>query len=86
MKDFYISVLGLELVSESKRNIFLKAGKSMLLIFNPEITINYHGSIFPIHGAITPPPMIHFALEIEEEHYEYYKGLLMQTISKLKRN
>jgi catechol-2,3-dioxygenase len=85
MNDFYISVLGLELVSESKRNIFLKAGKSMLLIFNPEITINYHGSIFPIHGAITPPAMIHFALEIEE-HYEYYKGLLMQTISKLKRN
>jgi catechol-2,3-dioxygenase len=79
MKDFYISVLGLQLVSESKRNIFLKAGKSMLLIFNPEITISYHDSIFPIHGAITPPAMIHFALEIEKEHYEYYKEVLMQN-------
>jgi catechol-2,3-dioxygenase len=37
MKDFYTKALGLELISEEKeRHVFLKAGKSMLLIFNPE--------------------------------------------------
>jgi catechol 2,3-dioxygenase-like lactoylglutathione lyase family enzyme len=37
MKDFYIKNLGLEFISEEKgRHVFLKAGKSMLLIFNPE--------------------------------------------------
>ena len=40
LKDFYVNCLGLELVSEEKqRSIFLKVGKSMLLIFNPEKTL-----------------------------------------------
>ena len=39
MKDFYVNRLGLDLVSEEEgRHVFLKAGKSMLLIFNPENT------------------------------------------------
>jgi catechol-2,3-dioxygenase len=41
MKDFYIDILGLDLVSEEKnRHVFLKAGKSMLLIFNHNNTLN----------------------------------------------
>ena len=37
MKDFYMNKLGLDFVSEENgRHVFLKAGKSMLLIFNPE--------------------------------------------------
>jgi catechol-2,3-dioxygenase len=38
MKDFYVNKIGLKFISEEKgRHVFLKAGKSMLLIFNPEI-------------------------------------------------
>ena len=71
MKDFYVSTLGLRLVEESERSVFLKAGKSMLLIFNPELTKTEGDNMFPIHGAITPPAMVHFALEIEKKDYEY---------------
>jgi catechol-2,3-dioxygenase len=77
MKDFYINKLGLDFVSEENgRHVFLKAGKSMLLIFNPESTLNDSDSIFPIHGAITPPSIVHFALEINRGDYEKWKDLL----------
>ena len=77
MKDFYINKLGLDFVSEENgRHVFLKAGKSMLLIFNPESTLSDSDSIFPIHGAITPPSIIHFALEINIGDYEKWKDLL----------
>ncbi len=77
MKDFYINKLGLDFVSEENgRHVFLKAGKSMLLIFNPESTLNDSISIFPIHGAITPPSIVHFALEINTADYEKWKDLL----------
>jgi catechol-2,3-dioxygenase len=83
MKNFYITYLGLDLVSEEKgRHVFLKAGKSMLLIFNPENTLNNSNSIFPIHGAITPPSILHFVFEIKKEDYENWKNLLqMKKIS-----
>lgn len=83
MKRFYINYLGLDLVSEEKgRHVFLKAGKSMLLIFNPEKTLNNSNSIFPKHGAITPPSILHFAFEIKKEDYENWKNLLqMKKIS-----
>jgi catechol-2,3-dioxygenase len=45
MKDFYISILGLEFVSEEMgRHVFLKAGQSMLLIFNPNKTLTNNNS------------------------------------------
>jgi len=77
MKDFYINKLGLDFVSEENgRHVFLKAGKSMLLIFNPKSTLSDSDSIFPIHGAITPPSIVHFALEINTADYEKWKDLL----------
>ena len=80
MKNFYINYLGLEFVSEEKgRSIFLKAGKSMLLIFNPLNTLNHIKKLFPIHGAITPPSIIHFALEIQKEDYEKWKDTLQNN-------
>jgi catechol-2,3-dioxygenase len=80
MKDFYTNALGLELISEEKeRHVFLKAGKSMLLIFNPENTRAEGNSKFPVHGATTPPACIHFALEIEKEDYKDSKNALMQN-------
>jgi catechol 2,3-dioxygenase-like lactoylglutathione lyase family enzyme len=79
-KDFYMNRLGLDLVSEEEgRHVFLKAGKSMLLIFNPENTRISINSIFPVHGAITPPSSIHFALEIEQVDYEATKNVLIQN-------
>jgi hypothetical protein len=67
MKNFYVNRLGLDLVSEEKgRHVFLKAGKSMLLIFNPENTRNSTNNIFPAHDAVTPPSSIHFALETRQ--------------------
>lgn len=78
MKDFYVNKIGLEFVSEEKgRHVFLRAGKSMLLIFNPDNTKNEEeNSKFPTHGAITPPACIHFALEIEKEDYDSSKKML----------
>jgi catechol-2,3-dioxygenase len=80
MKDFYVNKVGLKFISEEKgRHVFLKAGKSMLLIFNPENTRIKGDSRFPIHGAITPPACIHLALEIEKNGYDNSKNMLMQN-------
>ena len=86
MKNFYINYLGLEFVSEEKgRSVFLKAGKSMLLIFNPLNTLNHIKKLFPIHGAITPPSIIHFALEIQKEDYEKWKDTLQNNKIKIEK-
>jgi catechol 2,3-dioxygenase-like lactoylglutathione lyase family enzyme len=99
LKDFYVDGLGLELVSEEKhRSIFLKVGKSMLLIFNPEKTLmaeqykedkenrkRFDIEIFPPHGAITPPSIIHFALEIDKSDYDNSKKVLMANNIKIEK-
>ena len=88
MKRFYINILGLEFVSEEKdRYVFLKAGKNMLLIFNPIKTLdtNKDDSKFPIHGAFTPPSIIHFALEIDKENYNSAKYTLNENNVKIER-
>ncbi len=80
LKDFYINKIGLQFVSEEQgRHVFLKAGKNMLLIFNPDNTANKNQSIFPPHGALTPPASIHFALEIENDDYENARNLLIEN-------
>jgi catechol 2,3-dioxygenase-like lactoylglutathione lyase family enzyme len=80
MKDFYVNKIGLKFISEEKgRHVFLKAGKSMLLIFNPENTRIKGNGRFPTHGAITPPACIHLALEIEKNGYDNSKNMLMQN-------
>jgi catechol 2,3-dioxygenase-like lactoylglutathione lyase family enzyme len=80
MKDFYVNRLGLDLISEEEgRHVFLKAGKSMLLIFNPENTRLAANSNFPVHGTITPPSSIHFALEIGQIDYEAAKTVLIRN-------
>jgi hypothetical protein len=51
LKDLYINKIGLQFVfEEHDRHVFLKAGKNMLLIFNPDNTANKNQSIFPPHG------------------------------------
>jgi catechol-2,3-dioxygenase len=77
MKNFYAGILGLSVIQEERdKLIFLKAGKSMLLIFNPAITRTNNGNL-PAHGAVSPPSSLHFALEIEEEEYDASKQLLI---------
>jgi catechol-2,3-dioxygenase len=82
MKKFYVDILGLLPIEEERdKLIFLKAGKSMLLIFNPTRTSVDNNSL-PTHGAMTPPSSIHFAMEIKEEDYQDWKELLvMNSIS-----
>jgi catechol-2,3-dioxygenase len=79
MKKFYVDILGLSLVEEEKdKLIFLKAGKSMLLVFNPNKT-SIDNDKLPTHGAATPPASIHFAMEIEESDYQRWKELLTKN-------
>jgi catechol-2,3-dioxygenase len=93
MKDFYINILGLEFVSEEEdRHVFLKAGQSMLLIFNPNKTLannnisNRSSSTqLPIHGAFAPPSIIHFALEIEKQNYDNAKYILNEKNIKIEK-
>lgn len=75
--------MGLEFVSEQVgRHVFMKTQKNMLLLFNPEVTRMEKETI---HGAITPPSMIHVALEIEDTEYENAKQLLSKKNIQLKR-
>ncbi len=76
MKKFYVGFLGLTLVQGEKgKLVFLRAGKSMLLIFNPARTGTKNDKL-PTHGAQTPPACIHFAIKIEEHDYQHWKELL----------
>ena len=80
MKNFYVDKIGLAFISEEKgRHVFIMAGKSMLLIFNPENTRIEGSGRFPVHGATTPPACIHLALEIEKDVYEDSKNILIQN-------
>ncbi len=94
MKNFYINTLGLEFVSEEKdRHVFLKAGQSMLLIFNPNKTLatndvgngNSNVTQLPTHGAFAPPSIIHFALEIEKQNYDKAKHMLNEKDIKIEK-
>lgn len=79
MKNFYAEVLGMPIVQEEDgKLIFLQAGKSMLLIFNPEKTAVDNEKL-PTHGAPTPPSSIHFALEIVGADYDRWKEHLMKN-------
>ncbi len=76
MKKFYVGILGLSVIQEEEdKLIFLKAGKTVLLIFNPLHT-GINNDKLPTHGAMTPPSSIHFAMEIEEQEYQPCKDLL----------
>jgi catechol-2,3-dioxygenase len=89
MKNFYIDILGLEFVSEEKDvYVFLKAGQSMLLIFNPNKAFVRNGSNstdLPPHGAFAPPSIIHFALEIKKENYDNAKHMLNEKNTKIEK-
>lgn len=71
-RSFYEGVLGLKVVqSEPGRHVFLNAGKSMLLLFRAERTLEE--TKLPPHGAAGSQ---HFALQVEEKDYENWKQRL----------
>ena len=79
MKKFYVGIMGLSVIQEEENKlIFLKAGKSMLLIFDP-LRTSINNDKLPTHGAMTPPSSIHFAMEIEEQEYQPCKDLLARN-------
>ena len=79
MKKFYVDILGLLPIEEERdKLIFLKAGKSMLLIFNPAKT-SIDNNRLPTHGAMSPPSSVHFAMEIKEQDYQDWKKLLSEN-------
>jgi catechol-2,3-dioxygenase len=79
MKKFYVGILGLSVIQEEEdKLIFLKAGKSMLLIFDPLRTGSDNDKL-PTHGAMTPPSSIHFAMEIEEQEYQPCREFLARN-------
>jgi catechol-2,3-dioxygenase len=78
MKKFYVGILGLSVIHEEEKLIFLKAGKSVLLIFDP-LRTSINNDKLPTHGAMTPPSSIHFAMEIEEQEYLPCKELLVRN-------
>jgi catechol-2,3-dioxygenase len=79
MKNFYVNVLGLQPVQEEAgKFVFLKAGKSMLLVFNPDRTSKSNDNL-PTHGAATPPASVHFAMEIEQQDYQRWQNLLAKN-------
>jgi catechol-2,3-dioxygenase len=76
MKRFYWGTIGLEVVQEEEgKFVFLKAGKSMLLIFNPERTSPTNEKL-PPHGAAG---QIHFAMEIDGADYAAWKERLVRS-------
>lgn len=77
LKKFYTGILGLEIVEEEEgKLVFLRAGGSMLLAFNPDRTFPSNDRL-PPHGA--HDGSIHFALEIEVDDYEKWKERLAQN-------
>ena len=83
MKEFYVDKLGLEFVSEQKgRHVFLKTDKNMLLIFDHTETSHEKETI---HGASTPPSMVHIAFEIEADEYGKAKRLLADRDIKVEK-
>ena len=70
-KAFYERVLGLEAFAEVEgRHVFFRCGDSMLLLFNPDVTLNpAQGDLSP-HGARGPG---HIAFEMTGEEVDAWR-------------
>jgi len=73
--DFYLNVLGFDLISEKKgRHVFFRVGEEVLLCFNPEVT--KHDKYLPPHFAVGQQ---HVAFEVDQVNYETVKRNLMHS-------
>lgn len=69
-RDFYGTVLGLELISYiPSKHVFFRAGSSVLLIFDPKDSKTKHSP--PAHFADGNQ---HFAFEVSAAEYNYHKA------------
>jgi catechol 2,3-dioxygenase-like lactoylglutathione lyase family enzyme len=67
--DFYLDVLGMRLLDrEPGRSLFFRAGDSVVLMFDAEVTAR--GGKLPPHGATGA---IHTCFLVPEEEYEPWK-------------
>jgi catechol 2,3-dioxygenase-like lactoylglutathione lyase family enzyme len=72
-EEFYRRVLGLEVHSrEPKRHVFFGCGTGMLLLFNPDTTLEPSG-IVPTHGAHGPG---HIAFALPEPEISAWRERL----------
>lgn len=72
-KEFYHNILGFEVISfDEGRHVFFRAGSSVLLCFNPDLT--KHEENLPPHYA---EGKMHIAFDVEKDQYEQWKSLLI---------
>lgn len=79
-EHFYNKLPGLEgMTKEDGRHLFYRCGKSMLLIFNPDHTINNQtdvdGQLIPLHGCEGAG---HVAFSIEQDDIEEWRAFFDQ--------
>lgn len=72
---FYSDLMNFEMIAKDEgRHLFFKCENGMLLIFNPEDTINRQtfvdGKSIPLHGSTGPG---HVAFSVEHESYNEWK-------------
>ncbi len=73
--QFYQDVLGLELFSKmDNRHVFFRCGNAMLLLFNPDITMEA-GKDVPPHGAYGEG---HVAFYVEKAEMEKWRRHLLE--------
>jgi catechol 2,3-dioxygenase-like lactoylglutathione lyase family enzyme len=72
-RHFYSEILGLPVISYVPgRHLFFRAGKSVLLCFNPDDSKAKKSP--PAHFTVGPG---HFAFEVKPADYEQYKAEIM---------
>ena len=77
-RDFYVGVLGLEVLkddSKTKRDLFLRCGKTGLFLFDPEQTQISKGRV-PAHGAIGAG---HIAFSVDKEDLSFWENRLTEN-------
>jgi catechol-2,3-dioxygenase len=75
MLDFYQNLFSFEILQESlPRGVFLKAGESVLAVFNRSLTIESN-AVAPAHGTTG---VHHMAFEIPDGEYEDCKKNLIE--------
>ena len=78
-EKFYVDILGLEVVKRSQsipaRDLFLRCGDTMLLLFNPEET-KIDTGVVPTHGTIGQG---HMAFGIPRSDFDNWREYLIKN-------
>ena len=78
-RRFYTEVLGLDLHHADRRQVFLRCGPTMVLVFTPGITAGetsrVGGALIPRHGAHGPG---HLALRVDDDQRDAWRARLAE--------